>query len=415
MSIIDVLNEHGLNNIPLIAHKADYLKHGLSGTTDGTGTATAYTLTPNPALSAYNTYLKVTVIFDKTNTGALTLNISSKGAIGWKKQDGTDYAASDIKINTPYTGVYNGTSFLADSSAGASNYFGDGSDGALSTVGATNITSTLDGLAVIKNYTNLTINAGHLMTVTNRCKGLFIYVSGDCIINGTLSMTARGASAVGADASFGKLVASSFWAQEKNPILSIPIPAIGAEGGIGGTVNGKGGNGTAGVYGQFGGGGGGGHDQGTGGNGSTGTSFSGGSGGGGGQYATGNNGAANGGAGGLAVDGNGSGAGGGAGNPAGAGVSPGLVGTSGTGGLLILVVRGNLTIGASGIISSNGSNGGNAHSPGGASGGGSVIVLYGGTLNNTGTIQASGGIGGSGGYNGGDGGAGSTLLKQINK
>ncbi|MCA0352291.1 MAG: hypothetical protein LCH85_09865 [Chloroflexi bacterium] len=47
----------------------------------------------------------------------------------------------------------------------------------------------------MKQYTSLKINAGHTLTVANRCKGLVIYVHGDCTINGTLSMTARGANA----------------------------------------------------------------------------------------------------------------------------------------------------------------------------------------------------------------------------
>ena len=80
------------------------------------------------------------------------------------------------------------------------NYFGDSSDGALTTSG--NVTHTVqnkngsyDGDMVIKEYSTLTISAGHTMTTDQPCRGMFIYVAGDCTIAGTLSMTARGALA----------------------------------------------------------------------------------------------------------------------------------------------------------------------------------------------------------------------------
>jgi len=62
----------------------------------------------------------------------------------------------------------------------------------------------------------------------------------------------------------------------------------------------------------------------------------------------------------------------------------------------------------------------NAVGCGGGSGGGIIIALYGGTLSNSGTVQASGGAGGVGaGYTnpntGGAGGAGTTTIEQIMK
>ena len=77
------------------------------------------------------------------------------------------------------------------------NYMGDSSDGALSTTG--NVTHTVlnpngsyDGDMVVKQYSTLTINAGHTMTTNIPCRGMFIYVAGDCTIDGTLSMTGKG-------------------------------------------------------------------------------------------------------------------------------------------------------------------------------------------------------------------------------
>jgi hypothetical protein len=74
------------------------------------------------------------------------------------------------------------------------NFWGLGSDGSLNTSGNVSLPSTTDGDVIVKQYTDLTINAGHTLTVSNRCKGLLVYVNGNCTINGTLSMTARGAA-----------------------------------------------------------------------------------------------------------------------------------------------------------------------------------------------------------------------------
>lgn len=52
--------------------------------------------------------------------------------------------------------------------------------------------SELDGPAVIKVFNNMKINVGHTVTTKNRCKGLYLYILGDLIINGTLSMSERG-------------------------------------------------------------------------------------------------------------------------------------------------------------------------------------------------------------------------------
>ena len=80
------------------------------------------------------------------------------------------------------------------------NYFGDDSDGTVTTSG--NVTHTVqnksgayDGDMLVKNYTNLTIASGHTMTVDQPCRGMLIYCSGDCTIAGTLTMQSKGAYA----------------------------------------------------------------------------------------------------------------------------------------------------------------------------------------------------------------------------
>jgi hypothetical protein len=351
------------------------------------------------------------------------------------------------------------------------NYFGDGSDGALTTSG--NVTHTVankvgsyDGDMVVKQYTDLTISAGHTMTIDQPNRGMMIMCTGDCVINGALSMSAKGGngnptasggsdasavSATGLRFAYKKsgetdtLSAADFAGTGTSAVAVVAnmnaiagdgkIYTVGRAGGAGGagqTVSGAYGGGNAGTTGvatlsSGGGGSGGGYSEGPSlyiGGGATGSVFSGGPGGGGAYASSGTmtvagDGGAYGGAGGQ-----GGGTAptygvmcGGAGNPGGAGE---VAGGNGTGGLLILVVAGDLTIGASGSIQANGvaggSNGAGAgHSGGGGSGGGKIITLYVGTLTNNGTITSTGGAGGVGSasQHGADGAAGHIVTESI--
>ena len=252
------------------------------------------------------------------------------------------------------------------------NYFGDGSDGALTTSG--NVTHTVankvgsyDGDMVVKQYTDLTISAGHTMTVDQSNRGMMIMCTGDCVINGALSMSAKGgngnptvsggsdASAVSATglrfamiktAQTDTLSAADFAGTGTSPVSVVSnmgavsgngkIYTVGRAGGAGGagqTVSGAYGGGNAGTSGVAtlsagGAGSGGGYSEGPSiyiGGGSAGSVFSGGSGGGGAYASGGGSNATDGGDYGGA-GGNGGGVGatygvqcGGAGNPGGTG------------------------------------------------------------------------------------------------
>jgi hypothetical protein len=308
---------------------------------------------------------------------------------------------------------------------------------------------------------------------------MFIYVTGDCVINGSLSMTSRGAlanptvsggsdtSAVPANglqiglrttggsdtftndgggfAGSGTAVKTAIANQGdiSSNGTTFTMTRAGGTGGasyIGsGRVAGTAGTApsTSGVSLSTGGGGGGGTGNWSSANSVGGRAgadagvFGGGSGGGG--YASSNNtytvtptaGTAYGGSGGAGGRGphNDARSGGGAGNAGGAGSQGshccGYAGGAGTGGIIWLVVKGDLTIGASSTIEGDGGNGGATGGTalesggGGGAGGGAVHVLYAGALNNTGSITASGGGGGSGQASGGAGGAGGTNTDQV--
>lgn len=272
---------------------------------------------------------------------------------------------------------------------------------------------------------DLTINAGQTFIPSVRKLFTFIYVKGNLILNGSISMSARGANHSGTGTSGGFTaaqdirIATGTYSGVTNPI----IPASGGAGGAGGAGYG-GGAGGAGSSGGTGGGSGGKAVYGVGGNGSAGTCFSGGTGGGGSgdDGFSGGNGGTNGGKGGDAFSNTGKYTGGGAGNPGGAkaGVG-GQVGADGTGGTVIIIVTG--TFSGSGSVTSAGAKGGNGGNggfdgAGGGSGGGSVNILYG-TDSSTVTLSATGGLPGTSGGSpavdrpGSSGGNGTTRKLQL--
>ena len=251
---------------------------------------------------------------------------------------------------------------------------------------------------------NLTINSGQTLIPSVRKLFTVVYVSGDLIVNGTISMTGRGANHSGTGNSGGATTAVDIRIGT-GTFGAVTDPQIPAAGGSGGTTTGPTTgktDGTAGTNGQTGGGGSGYSFQtGVAGSGTAGTCFTGGTGGGGANAATATSGITNGGKGGNAA---GTASNGGTGNPGGNAGSGGSaqVGNDGTGGTLIVIVEGSAT--GSGSCVANGVDARRADSgriPGGASGAGSVTVLYG--TNPSGvTVTATGGSGQSGG-NGGNG------------
>lgn len=275
-------------------------------------------------------------------------------------------------------------------------------------------TASLDSDPAVLTFNNFTVNAGHTVTTTNRCKGLYLNILGDLVVNGTLSMTARGANAIGQyviiDQKYKKVYYCDTLSAEFDYSKFTVINKVG-----GAAVLTTLGTANPGVNGACGSGG-------CGycewpvkpmGLGAAGTSFSGGAGGGSkigrGSEVSGSGGA-NGGAGGRGITNNGGwSAGGGAGNPGGTS-NAGATGSSGTGGLMILFVRGNVIFGANGSIQSNGSRGGNSYGSGGGSGGGAIHLFHRGTINTPSKITATGGAAGSGTGTGTSGGAGTVNI-----
>jgi len=334
-----------------------------------------------------------------------------------------------------------------------------------------------DGDAVVKQYSSLTINANYVLTTDQPCRGLFIMVTGNCTLNGSLSMTARGAladpsthgaattgirvpvspvsnDALSEDISTGAVfdgmgtaatnLESSFNSATKDTGAFISVPKVGMPADDTRTIESGSDQDMKGSFGLSGdnwivssswgarptdagktGEGGSGRNRSGATVGIAGSMFAGGPGGGARYFGPGGmEGVAFGGAGGQHSAGGDWNASGGAGNPGGTGNTTGANGGDGCGGLLILLVGGNLTIGSGGGIYAKGVAGGSRRAtgqyiPGSGSGGGSVIVCYKGTLSNSGTINVDGGIlsaadnGDNTSYPSPQGGAGSYQLINV--
>lgn len=319
---------------------------------------------------------------------------------------------------------------------------------------------SLDGAPVIKQFTSINIPQYVTVSVDKRCKGLIMLCQGNVTINGSISMDYLGAFADPTDMVNNPAYASIDKAtflydptqpQTKNRIIVIGPGGDGGDGGDGGNCDfagtlatgGKGGKGSRGTWwggGRAGGGGGGAALSSTsallaGGNGGdavfTGTTGAGGvavsasasssagnaggqgSGGSGGEYAGAGYATVSGAGGSQGNAGAGAGGGGGVstmGGPstAGSGQVPTQGNNYGAGGLILLVVKGNVTLASTAQLSANGQNGasggagtqnnnqgaGGGGAGGGGAGGGVIAILHKGTLSNSGITSVKSGTGG---------------------
>ena len=271
-------------------------------------------------------------------------------------------------------------------------------------------TSTKDTRsAIIVVDGNLTINEGQTFIPPVRKLFTVLYVTKSLTVNGEISMTARGANHNGTGDSGGAVTAKDIRIAtgEFSGVTNPQIPAAGGNGGAGITQSSKGntpGNpGSNGTNGGTGGGGGGStrrNNYGTAvsGAGTAGTCFTGGTGGGGAQRH--NLGTSTAGAGTIRGGAGGNGAGeddthgvsGGVGNPHGSSFANAPASEDGTGGTIVIFVKGALK--GTGSITSQGKVSGGStitDACGGSSGGGSINILCG-SEDHTLTISAAGGI-----------------------
>jgi len=389
-----------------------------------TGVATFTDIVATGTINAQGGYLSAGVYIDTVN-GLLCesggLNVGTAGHVRGGQTDYNTgagfflgYTDSKYKFSVGNPAgeyiAWDGSNFTVNgfvlSNKGA--FGGDGSDSAKTVSSSENIDFESTNNIVVKNYTTLTINASQTLGVTNiPADGgvLWIKVSGDCVINGTLGMSGQGAEG-GAGGTPGVPGGTGGDGTEGFKIGWIDLISPGAHIGYGSAwalhVSGGGGGASHQSIGTVG------EDGPSTGGGAIGVVIA--------NYDT-------------FIDQNlkiiayacGSGGGGSGGSTAKTGA------TGGHGGMVILLeVAGDLTYGASSTLDASGEDGADggisgSDKPGGGGGGagGQIYVLYSGTLDNKGvTIDVTGGAGGicdtstPGEGDGGAGGAGDYYIVE---
>ena len=138
---------------------------------------------------------------NKDDIALLGFKVATNGALGkYNLVDQTEDSFQDatgIDASTSTNEIRSSTGKYYSGQTSGGNYWGDESDGAATISTDTELTvpskvGLYDGDMVVKNYSSLTIDATKTLTTDQPGRGLLIYVSGDCTINGTLSMLARG-------------------------------------------------------------------------------------------------------------------------------------------------------------------------------------------------------------------------------
>ena len=139
------------------------------------------------------------------------------------------------------------------------SFYGDGRDGDLSTTGNTNApnSSTDDSSSCISQFSSLTVNSGHTLTLTGRRRAWVIYCVGDMNIQGSIVMN-KGAAAAASVINLTRYDVNGLTgSSEPANTVVFTTPAAGAAGGALRSTDGDGNTGTAGTAGGTGGGGGG--------------------------------------------------------------------------------------------------------------------------------------------------------------
>ena len=157
-----------------------------------------------PAISGVN----LTNVPSQADINTLTANVAMLGFKVAVNGSLTKYNLVDQTIDefNDATGIDSGASSSMQLSSGKygslapGNYFGDGTDGAFTSAGAhnqsvSNTNGTYDADMYVGQYTSFNLQAGHTFSTNQSCRGMLLYVQGNCTIDGTIDMSGRGANA----------------------------------------------------------------------------------------------------------------------------------------------------------------------------------------------------------------------------
>lgn len=136
-----------------------------------TGSANAYAVAPNPAITAYATGQIVTLNPANANTGASTINVNALGTKNIKLSDGNDPYANAMTTTGKYFLMYDGTNFiLMNPEAGARINAQTGTTYTLAASDCGKIVTCSNASAITVTVPN-TLKPGFFCTVTQKGAG----------------------------------------------------------------------------------------------------------------------------------------------------------------------------------------------------------------------------------------------------
>lgn len=140
------------------------LTHATAG-----GTATAYTLAPTPALSAYTAGQVVVIKPTAANTGAVTISVSGLSAKSIKMQDGSNPPPNVMLASGVYILVYDGTNFILTN---PSKLTGDVTPGISGFLISNNASDTVNDIDIATGICSDTTNTTIIKTTSTYIKRL---------------------------------------------------------------------------------------------------------------------------------------------------------------------------------------------------------------------------------------------------
>ncbi|GAB6931571.1 hypothetical protein JCM10914A_55680 [Paenibacillus sp. JCM 10914] len=154
-----------------------------------TNSGNAYSVTPVPAPASLVEGLRVTIRINAANTGAATLNVKGLGAKSILKANGSAVASGNLKANSIYTLVYNGTAFILQGEGGEYGTAVAGDVRSTKNIGTDN--GLVTGTLITRNTSQTNITPGP--TTQTLQAGIYDYpivVAGAQIVNyGTVDLS----------------------------------------------------------------------------------------------------------------------------------------------------------------------------------------------------------------------------------
>ena len=130
--------------------------------------------------------------------GLFAAGVATENYFGDESLGNCQFGASGITQTSDTTAIDTVLTTGSEAGGPGSSSYGNGTAQTVPNTSAcyeftvANQSGTYDGDMVVLNFVDLTVDASVTITTERPCRGMLVYVSGDCVLNGHISMTSRG-------------------------------------------------------------------------------------------------------------------------------------------------------------------------------------------------------------------------------